>query len=57
MKPVTALCMLLLLLGVGTAVAQQVVPPADRNVTPPDITPGPKVNGPLERTRRRHRRR
>ncbi len=31
------------------AEAQEIVPPADRNVTPPDMTPGPKVEGPLER--------
>jgi endonuclease YncB( thermonuclease family) len=31
------------------AFAQQVVPPPDRDVTPPNVTPGPKIDGPLER--------
>lgn len=31
------------------AMAQEAASPTIRNVTPPDITPGPKVTGPLER--------
>ncbi len=31
------------------AMAQDAPPPAVRNVTPPDMTPGPNVTGPLER--------
>ncbi len=31
------------------ALAQVVILPTVRNVTPPDMTPGPKVTGPLER--------
>jgi endonuclease YncB( thermonuclease family) len=33
----------------GVAQAQEIVPPADRNVTPPGITPGPSGEGPLIR--------
>ena len=42
---------LLLFLGMLAlpANAQETVPAPDRNVTPPGITPGPEVNGPLER--------
>ena len=39
--------------GCGAAGAQpggaEIVPPADRNVTPPGILPGPEVDGPLVR--------
>ncbi len=44
------LCLLLLLSLVASAAAAQVVIlPSVRNVTPPDMTPGPAVEGPLER--------
>ena len=44
------LCLSLLLsLLVTSAYAQVVILPPVRNVTPPDMTPGPKVSGPLER--------
>ncbi len=44
------LCLLALLAVLALpAQAQEVVQPADRNVTPPGMTPGPTVEGPLER--------
>lgn len=44
------LCLVLGLVGLSVSLAgAQTVPPADRNVTPPGMTPGPKVSGPLER--------
>ncbi len=41
--------LLLLLLSVASAQAEVVILPSVRNVTPPDMTPGPEVTGPVER--------
>ncbi len=44
------LCLLaLLVVAALSASAEDIVAPADRNVTPPGMTPGPRVDGPLER--------
>jgi endonuclease YncB( thermonuclease family) len=51
-KPVTARiarAFLALVLMASTAWAEEVVAPAVRDVTPPGMTPGPKVDGPLVR--------
>jgi endonuclease YncB( thermonuclease family) len=49
-QPVKRLCLVLLLsLPALSANAQVVILPSVRNVTPPEMTPGPQVDGPLER--------
>jgi endonuclease YncB( thermonuclease family) len=46
-KPFLVLAFLCLI--AAAAGAQEIVPPPDRNVTPPNVTPGPAVDGPLIR--------
>jgi endonuclease YncB( thermonuclease family) len=49
-QPVKRLCLCLLLgLLALPASAEVVILPPTRDVTPPDMTPGPEVSGPLER--------
>ena len=49
MRALLGVAALLAVFGPGPAQAQQTVAPATRDVTPPNVTPGPKVGGPLER--------
>jgi endonuclease YncB( thermonuclease family) len=48
MRTIALLCLGAVLAALPAA-AQETVPPPSRDVTPPEMTPGPKVDGPLSR--------